>query len=321
MMFVFERMYLNRCSQQTFRKLRANAKKNYSISRGLELHADRIMSMAQERGHPSLVRTPFFSTDEKEEFMAIFPDIIKDLTKNNQYADISEVNERIGKLLEYNLLKCRKTWGLWATVSYKMFENPETLTAANVKLANILTWCVQMWRGAFTIFDDLMDNSEFRYGHPCWHRMEDVGIAAANDGWLMDSCIYTLLHKHFGDKKCYRHITDVFRDITTKATMGQALDMMCKNRDGTPRLENFNMDRYNTIAKYKTGPAHTYLPVATGMYFANRYDPEERQHVERICIDLGMFYQKQVTVWSYQFIVFLSAIDTPLIQRDSTKWV
>nr|CAH7744755.1 unnamed protein product [Callosobruchus chinensis] len=112
----------------------------------------------------------------------------------------------------------------------------------------------------FLIIDDVMDKSELRRGQPCWYKQEGVGIAAINDALLVESSIYTLLRKYFSEKECYRFITELFHEITTKTIMGQSLDMMSNNPDGTPRLDLFTMNRSSAIVKYKTAYYTFQLP-------------------------------------------------------------
>nr|CAI5863587.1 unnamed protein product [Callosobruchus analis] len=138
-----------------------------------------------------------------------------------------------------------------------------------------------------------MDKSELRRGQPCWYRQEGVGLAAVNDALLVESSIYTILRKYFNEKECYRYITELFHEITTKTIMGQSLDMICMNPDGTPRLDLFTMNRASAIVKYKTAYYSFQLPVALAMYLANMYDPEQHRQAKTILLEMGEFFQVQ----------------------------
>jgi farnesyl diphosphate synthase len=61
--------------------------------------------------------------------------------------------------------------------------------------------------------DDVMDGSETRRGRPCWYRKNNLGVAAINDGILLESGIYQLLRKHFRDKPYYVDIMELFHDV------------------------------------------------------------------------------------------------------------
>lgn len=76
--------------------------------------------------------------------MSVFPDIVRDLTERERYADIPEVCKWYAKVLQYNVPNGKKNRGLSMVAAYKMLESPENLTQQNVRLANILGWCVEM---------------------------------------------------------------------------------------------------------------------------------------------------------------------------------
>nr|CAI5863584.1 unnamed protein product [Callosobruchus analis] len=319
-MFASEKIFLNRASREILRELRRSISKTSSASnseaissrqegRGTDLNADRhtkskwikisrqnnirALSTIQTKTKPPLATTPFFSKEESREFMAVFPDIVRDLTDAGRHTDIPEVTKRFAKVLQYNVPNGKKVRGLSTVISYKILEKPENLTPENIRLANVLGWCVEMLQSYFLIIDDVMDKSELRRGQPCWYRQEGVGLAAVNDALLVESSIYTILRKYFNEKECYRYITELFHEITTKTIMGQSLDMICMNPDGTPRLDLFTMNRASAIVKYKTAYYSFQLPVALAMYLANMYDPEQHRQAKTILLEMGEFFQVQ----------------------------
>ncbi|CAH1956267.1 unnamed protein product [Acanthoscelides obtectus] len=166
-----------------------------------------------------------------------------------------------------------------------------------------------------------MDNSKLRRGQPCWHLQEGVGVAAINDALLLEASIYTLLKKYFDGKECYKYVSGLLHETATKTIMGQSLDMMCQNPDGSPRLDAFTMNRYQTIVKYKSGYTLLLLPVGLAMYLSNRYDPEEHRQVERICIELGNFYQLQNDVMDCFGDRELIGKESTDIQEGKCSWL
>lgn len=76
--------------------------------------------------------------------MSIFPDIVRDLTEAGRHLDIPEVIKHYAKVLQYNVPNGKKSRGLAVVAAYKYFEKPEKLTPENVRLANIMGWCVEM---------------------------------------------------------------------------------------------------------------------------------------------------------------------------------
>ena len=71
--------------------------------------------------------------------------------------------------------------------------------------------------------DDIMDKSSTRRGIPCWYQIPEIGFDAANDGMVLDSFLYFLLGKTFGDgdKGLYVKIIQLFWDVSLRTKMGQ----------------------------------------------------------------------------------------------------
>jgi hypothetical protein len=96
--------------------------------------------------------------------MAVFPDIVRDLTDAGRQTDIPEVTKRYAKVLHYNVPNGKKNRGLATVVSYKMLEKEENLTPESIRLANIMGWCVELVSiskfGSFQ-FDSKTGNSRF----------------------------------------------------------------------------------------------------------------------------------------------------------------
>jgi len=69
-----------------------------------------------------------------------------------------------------------------------------------------------------------MDESETRRGRPCWYRLDNLGPSAFNDALLLESSIYMLLKKYFGDKPYYVDLLEIMHDVNHKTVYGQSLD-------------------------------------------------------------------------------------------------
>lgn len=84
------------------------------------------------------------SKEENREFMAFFPDIVKDLTEATHCTDFPEVSKRFAKVIEYTVPNGKKIRS-WAMVaSYKLLEKPERITPEKLRLAFILGWCIEV---------------------------------------------------------------------------------------------------------------------------------------------------------------------------------
>lgn len=150
------------------------------------------------------------------------------------------------------------------------------------------------------VLDDIMDNSQTRRGRPCWYRQNELGLAAINDGILLESGIYQLLRKYFRDQPYYRQVVEIFHDVTLKTSMGQSLDLLTsRGGDGNSVYDKFTMDRYNAIVKYKTAYYSFHLPVALAMYMAGFDDEEMHRQAKTVLLEMGHFFQVQVKCKSH----------------------
>merc|ERR1719276_233048 len=73
------------------------------------------------------------------------------------------------------------------------------LTNEEVAKASVLGWAIEFLQAFFLVADDVMDASETRRGQPCWYKNEHVKLIAINDSFLLESCVFTMLKKHFSD--------------------------------------------------------------------------------------------------------------------------
>lgn len=132
-----------------------------------------------------------------------------------------------------------------------------------------LTVCFFFFRfqlqSTFLIVDDIMDGSETRRGQPCYYKLEDVKLAAINDAFMINNCIYYILKKYFSHSpSLYMKLDDLFHNTMTITTIGQQQDLKTADDDVT----SFSMDKYKSIVDNKTGYYTFYLPVALAMHLA-----------------------------------------------------
>lgn len=120
-----------------------------------------------------------------------------------------------------------------------------------------------------------------------------------NDSILVENGLYAILKKHFSGLPSYVPALELFHDATLKAAMGQTLDFFAK-KEGKPDLNAFTMSRYNAIVKYRTSYYSFYLPVALAMFLSSRFEPEMHRQARTILMEMGHFYQVQVS-WSSHF--------------------
>nr|CAD7567999.1 unnamed protein product [Timema californicum] len=126
---------------------------------------------------------------------------------------------------------------------------------------------MEMLHGSLLITQDSLDQVETRRGKPCWYLTpQTTPLVAINDANLLVTAIYQLLKTHFKNQPYYVDVTELFQDVCHKATMGQVIDIETR-ADKT--LQQFTMERYKAITKYKT-VYHTFqMPVSLALYMAD----------------------------------------------------
>ncbi|XP_022177969.1 farnesyl pyrophosphate synthase-like [Myzus persicae] len=263
-----------------------------AVAAGRENHF-RSMSVILPPPVTSVITGALVSKDELGNFMAVFPDIVKDLTDTSLQLNKPDVTKWLENLLQYNVPGGKNNRGLILVSSFKMLSSPSYLTDENLRLSYILGWCVEILQAYQLVMDDLMDNAITRRGRPCWYRHNDVGLMAVNDGILLEQAIYQLLKKYFKDKPYYTHILELFYDVTMKSAMGQCLDMLTAKSFKSKKLEKYTMENYKAIVKYKTAYYSFVLPVCLAMRMTNVNDQEIFRQAKVILLDMGQFFQIQ----------------------------
>ncbi|KAK2585828.1 hypothetical protein KPH14_010423 [Odynerus spinipes] len=240
-------------------------------SRKITQTSFRLTSAEIRMAHTMVKTTWVTSKDETRELMAVWPDVVRDLTEAGRHLDIPDVTKWMAKVLQYNVPAGKKTRALTLVYAYRTLIPPDQLTEENIRLTRILGWCMEMLHAFFLILDDIQDGSQIRRNQPCWYLQNNIGLAAVNDGLMLESAIYQLLRTHLKGKDCYLEIMELLQETTMKTVMGQCLDLLSTNFG------------YYTFV----------LPVTVAMYLADIRDPEMHRQAKTILLEMGHFFQVQ----------------------------
>lgn len=252
----------------------------------------RYLSTLTPQEMPMATRGLSVSKDQSREFMACFPDIVRELTETGKHIDVPQASKWLAKLLQYNVPNGKKNRGLATILAYKMIEKRDNLTPENVHLANMMGWCVEMFHTHQLLLTDTMDNTELRRGAPCWYRRPDVGLGAINDAALLQAAMFSTLKKHFHSKSYYKNVLETFNEMLLKCSIGHYLEKTMMKTD-KPDLSQFTMEKYETISKYKTS-YHTFqMPVTLALLMTGEDDPETHRQAKTILLKMGEFFQIQ----------------------------
>jgi farnesyl diphosphate synthase len=159
--------------------------------------------------------------------------------------------------------------------------------------AAALGWCVEFLQAFFLVADDVMDSSQTRRGQPCWYLKDDVKMIAINDSFILESCVYKILKRYFGNETYYPQLVDLFIEVTRQTELGQLLDLTSQRQDHQIDLSRFTIQRYMSIVKYKTAFYSFYLPVALGMIMSGVQDSRQYDSARDILCKMGEYFQIQ----------------------------
>ncbi|XP_039311879.1 farnesyl pyrophosphate synthase isoform X2 [Solenopsis invicta] len=226
--------------------------------------------------------------NEKKQMMTVWPDIVGELTN----AEHAVINNKMKKILEYNVLGGKQFRALILIYAYQLVTNK--FTKENMRLVRIVAWCMELTQAAAIMIDDLQDQSLFRRGNPCWYRCDQIELAAITDALKLKHSIFYLIKKHCKGKECYVDLMETFEETSSKTVDGQILDLqLSTNVNKKPNLELFTMDTYNCIVRNKTSYYSVVLPITIAMHLAGIKDRESFMQAESISLEIGRLFQIQ----------------------------
>lgn len=234
---------------------------------------------------PTLDKTHLF------EFNKVFPDIVRDLTETGRHLDIPRATKWFAKVLQYNMTGGKRNRGLAVLQSYRLLAKNQNPSREELHLATIMGWCLEMLHTSLLMTQDTVEQADTRRGKPCWYLASDLvsnaGVAL-NDASFVETGVYQLLKIHFKDTPYYVDVLELFHDVSHKAIMGQVMDTETR---ADKSLQQFTMERYKLITKYRTA-YHTFqMPVSLALYMAGIRDEETHRQAKTILMELGQFYQ------------------------------
>ncbi|BDA42860.1 Farnesyl pyrophosphate synthase [Coccomyxa sp. Obi] len=239
----------------------------------------------QNNGAPKVVNT-------KQDFMKVYRVLTDELLSDELIAGQPSFSaEYMRKMLDYNVPGGKLNRGL-AVGDILGHLQQDQVTEQQMFEANVLGWCIEWLQAFFLVADDIMDNSITRRGQPCWYRVPEVGLVACNDYIILESCIYRILKKHFGQKPYYGLLLDVFHETTHQTAHGQLLDITTAPI-GTVDLSKYTEETYMRIVTFKTAFYSFYLPVVCGLLVGGISSETAFSTAKEICIQMGQYFQIQ----------------------------
>ncbi|KAI7870596.1 farnesyl pyrophosphate synthase [Spinellus fusiger] len=235
--------------------------------------------------------TKLTTAEKREEFLKVYEvfrdDILEFLAKYNMPKDAYEWTR---KSFDYNVPGGKLNRGLSVVDTIRIIK--EDATEDDIFKASLLGWMTEALQAVFLVIDDITDNSITRRGQPCWYRVEDVGLIAANDALIIQSAIYIILKKYFKKTDYYIDVVELFHEVAFQTELGQMCDLITAPENHVD-LSKFSVDKNNFISVFKTTYYSFYLPVALAMHMAGIKSKEAFAKAESILVPLGLYFQVQ----------------------------
>eukprot|EP01083_Nonionella_stella_P279885 952009_1 len=186
----------------------------------------------------------------------------------------------------FSLLNCRET---------KQKRNFSENDGHN---ALIMCLIIEALQSYFLVMDDIMDQSLTRRGVPCWYKHQNVGLKAVNDGPVIESLIFWLIHHRLVADECIIDRLDrLIRKTIIQTQFGQMIDLELTS-DARDLKRMYTLKRYESIAKFKTSYYTFYCPYAAALYLAGYNDDSANEQelllfyiCEQLSLRLGINFQ------------------------------
>ncbi|XP_055693008.1 uncharacterized protein LOC129795597 isoform X2 [Lutzomyia longipalpis] len=227
----------------------------------------------------------WFSNETRDEFMSYYPEILKQLQDMAATYDDVDHGQHIAKVLNYIIPGGRRYAGIMTVETYKMLLPESKRTPENIKLGYYLGWCVELLIEHVVMGDDIMDGGQIRRTRKCWHLLDDVKLAAVNDGCIIETGMYCLLRKTFGHHDCFLRLLEIFNESAFSVYIGQHIDIKY-SKD----IFNMTLPLYRTIVRNAATYIVSYQPVVLGMTLAGYTSPEVAKETRYILTQLGYYY-------------------------------
>jgi len=236
------------------------------------------------------------SSDKKAAALAKFNEVFPILADEvlgelKRYNIPQDAYDWVKEMIYYTVPGGKMNRGLSVVDSLRILKGRE-LTEDEFFKARVLGWAVEWLQAFFLVADDIMDQSHTRRGQPCWFRRPRVGNVAINDSFILESCIYVFLKKHFKSEPYYVNLLEFFHEVTFQTELGQLLDLITAPEDDVD-LSKFSPDKHQFIVIYKTAYYSFFLPVALALQMHGVNNEAAYKAAEKILIPMGEYFQVQ----------------------------
>lgn len=160
---------------------------------------------------------------DKEKFLCLYPQLKDELCewfeKENDMT--TEAIKWIREMLDYNVPGGKLNRGTTVLAVYRALKNGAKISEKEYAQAAVLGWTIEFLQAFFLVADDIMDDSQTRRGQPCWYKNKHVNLVAINDSFLLESGVFCILKRHFGDEPFYTELLELLLQTTQQTELGK----------------------------------------------------------------------------------------------------
>nr|AFW98439.1 farnesyl diphosphate synthase [Leibnitzia anandria] len=230
------------------------------------------------------------ASDLKSKFLEVYEALKSELLHDPAFEFDDDSRQWVEKMLDYNVPGGKLNRGLSVVDSYKLLKGGN-VTEEELFLACALGWCIEWFQAYFLVLDDMMDESHTRRGQPCWFRLPEVGLIAANDAVVLRNHIPRILKKHFRGMPYYVDLVDLFNEVEFQTASGQLIDLIT-TIVGEKDPSKYSLSVHRRIVQFKTAYYSFYLPVACALVmFGENLD--DHVQVKEVLVEMGNYFQVQ----------------------------
>lgn len=164
------------------------------------------------------------ATSDKDKFMCLYPQLKEELCEwfANENEMTPEAVEWIREMLDYNVPGGKLNRGTTVLAVYRALKKGAPVTEQEYAQAAVLGWTIEFLQAFFLVADDIMDDSQTRRGQPCWYKNKHVNLVAINDSFILESAVFCILKRHFGNEPFYTELLELLLQTTQQTELGKS---------------------------------------------------------------------------------------------------
>lgn len=159
---------------------------------------------------------------DKEKFLCLYSQLKEELCEwfANENEMTPEAVEWIRDMLDANVPGGKLNRGTTVLAVYRSLKNGAPISETEYAQAAVLGWTIEFLQAFFLVADDIMDDSQTRRGQPCWYKNPRVNLIAINDSFLLESAVFCILKRHFGNAPFYTELLELLLQTTQQTELG-----------------------------------------------------------------------------------------------------